>query len=168
MLAVREQLEQTRSHLLSTIDGLTFEMLNNKLDESTWSIAQVVEHIAMVERATTKVIALGMSQEPTYVPRDVPLEQLIPDRSRKVNAPENFHPPANSKTLEDVVALLAASRATLMATLNEIDDPTLLDKTAPPMPHPVFGVLSTAQWITAVPLHEERHTLQIEEIKSKL
>lgn len=168
MLTIREQLNTTRSRLLSALDGLNDDQLNWRPDDFTWSIAQGVQHIAMVESASSKTVSLGLSQEPNFVPTAMPLDQLILDRSKKVNAPERLHPPTDWKTKNELEQILHNSQEKFLDALARVEDVTLLDKTAPPMPHPVFGQMSTRQWIASVPLHEERHIQQIEVLKQRL
>ncbi|MED4228248.1 DinB family protein [Neobacillus cucumis] len=168
MLAIQEQQNSTRKHLLSLLDGLSDTQLNWKPNEHTWSIAQVVQHIASVQGGAAKIIQLGLAQEPIFVPRDIPLDEMILDRSKKFNAPERLHPLAEPKTLEQLQEILHNSQEQFIGALGSIEDESLLDKTAPPMPHPAFGHLSTNQWIMAAPLHEQRHIKQIEEIKEQL
>jgi uncharacterized damage-inducible protein DinB len=168
MLANQEQLNTNRKYLLSVLDGLSDIQLNWKPNELTWSIAQIVQHIATVEGGAAQFIQLGLAQEPNFVPRDIPLEKMVLDRSNKANAPERLHPSAEPKTLAQLKEILHNSQAQFLGALNSIEDVSLLDKTAPPIPHPIFGHLSTNQWITAVPLHEQRHIKQIEEVKEQL
>jgi uncharacterized damage-inducible protein DinB len=168
MLAIQEQLNTNRKYLLSVLDGLSYSQLNQKPDEHKWSIAQIVQHIAAVEGGAAKIIQLGLAQEPNFVPREMKLEEIILDRSKKLNAPERLHPSSEPKTLEQLKEILQNSQAQFLGALGSIEDVSLLDKTAPPMPHPAFGHLSTNQWIMAAPLHEERHIKQIEEVKEQL
>jgi len=168
MLEILEQLNATRSRLLSVLNGLSNDQLNYKPDDNTWSISQIVQHIVTVEDGSAQMIRIGLTQEPNFIPTDIPLEKLILDRSNKVNAPERLHPPTDSKTMSQLKEILNNSREKFVDTLNGIEDITLLEKTAPPRSHPVFGQLSTGQWIRAARLHEERHIQQIEELKERL
>ena len=52
----------------------------------------------------------------------------------------------------------------LLKTILSIEDPSVLKKKS--VDHPAFGALPLDQWIELVPLHEQRHIKQIEEIKS--
>jgi uncharacterized damage-inducible protein DinB len=168
MLGIQEQLNATRSHLLSVLDGLTDDQLNWKPDDFTWSISQVVQHIAMVESGSSQTIRLGLKQEPNFMPSDIPLHRALLDRSKKVNAPERLHPSSDPKTMSQLKEILHNSREKFIDALERIEDITVLEKTSPPVSHPVFGQMSTWQWIVAVPLHEERHIKQIEELKARL
>ena len=164
-MTILEQLNSTRSRLLSELDGLSDEQLNWKPDDSTWSIAQVVQHIAMGESGTVKSISLGLTQNPNFTPKTLPLDQLLLDRSRKVNAPERLHPSTEPKTVGELKEVLQNSREKFLDVLSHVEDSSLLDNTSPPVPHPAFGDLSTGQWIQFGILHEARHILQIEELK---
>ena len=166
-MTILEQLNATRSRLLSELDGLSDEQLNWKPDDSTWSIAQVVQHIAMGESGIVQPILLGLAQNPTFTPKTLPLDHLLLDRSRKVNAPERLHPSTEPKTVGKLKEILHNSREKFLDVLSRVEDSSLLDKTSPPVPHPAFGELSTRQWIQFGILHEARHILQIEELKKR-
>ena len=168
MLAIQEQLKANRKYLLSVLEGLSYSQLNLKPNEYQWSIAQIVQHIATVEGSAAQIIQLGLAQEPNFVPREMKLDEMILDRSKKFNAPERLHPSTEPKTLEQLKEILQNSQDQFIGALNSIEDVSLLDKTAPPMPHPAFGHLSTNQWIMAGTLHEQRHMKQIEEVKEQL
>jgi uncharacterized damage-inducible protein DinB len=168
MMEIQEQLNAARSHLLSVLDGLRDDQLNWKQDDFTWSISQVVQHIAMVEGGSARTIRLGLTQEPNYTPSHIPLEKLILNRSKKVNAPDRLHPSKDPKTMAQLKEILRDSREKFVDALNSIENMTVLEQTSPPISHPVFGQMSTWQWITAVPLHEERHIQQIEELKERM
>lgn len=167
MMTIIEQLNSTRSRLLSKLDGLSDEQLNWKPDNSTWSIAQVVQHIAMGESGIVQPISLGLAQNPTFIPKTLPLDQRLLDRSRKVNAPERLHPSTEPKTIEELKEMLHNSREKFLEVLSHVKDSSLLDKTSPPVPHPAFDDLSTRQWIEFGVLHEARHILQISELKER-
>lgn len=168
MVVTPEQLDSSRSRLMSVLQGLNDDELNWKPDANTWSIAQVVQHIATVETGASKTILLGLAEEPNFVPSHLALEQVIPDRSIKVNAPPHVQPSTDPKTIAELKEILQSSRQKFMDTLNGIDNVDLLDVTSPTISHPVFGKMSTGQWILAAHLHEERHIRQIEEIKGLL
>lgn len=164
-MTIQEDLQAIRDRLLSLIEGMSDEELNFRQDETSWSIAQVLEHVSIVEKGVVKAIPLGLKQTPNYTQRDLPLGKWVPNRTQKVMAVESLHPTNQPKTLEEVIILIQNARQDFLEVLDDIDDLSLLEKTSPPVPHPVFGDLSTAQWLRMVPYHESRHIGQIEEIK---
>lgn len=168
MSELSEPLERTRAHLLAEIAGLSEEQLNGKADAQTWSIAQVVQHIAMAEDGIASLIPTALAQAPTFAEPDIDLQQVIPDRSQKIQAPSRLEPPTEPVHLAQLLAMLAESRARTIAILDAIADPALLSKTSPSHPHLVLGPLSTRQWIDTIYLHETRHIEQIATIKKRL
>lgn len=159
-----EQIGATRSRLLSLLTDLTNDQLNWKPDANRWSISQVVQHIATIESRTPEIIRVGLAEEANYVSAELNLEQRVPDRSTKFNAPSQLHPTDEPKTLEDLKHILEQSHEIFVQALKSVQGDCRLDVTSPPRPHPVFGEMSTRQWIEAAHYHEVRHTLQIEEL----
>ncbi len=137
-MEIRDQLDNTRSRLLDTISNLTEAELNWKPAEDAWSVAQVVEHVMLVEAGAAKAVRLGLKQERTFVPRALPLEKILPGRSRKVTAPEMTRPSDQPKTMAELTERLTSTRAKLLDMLAAVDNPDDLDTTSPPVPHPVF------------------------------
>lgn len=88
------------------------------------------------------------------------------DRSRKVKSPKFAEPQGVFATLEQAVTSLAASRNELETVLGSIEDADELHHHG--FRHPYFGVLSIHQWLEVLPLHEHRHTAQIEEMKQSI
>ncbi|MCY0900625.1 MAG: DinB family protein [Firmicutes bacterium] len=163
----RDLLESTRAELLAQIAGLSEEQLNWKPTPSSWSIAQVVEHIAMAEDSIARLIPIGLAQPPTYTERELGLDQSIPDRSTKLQAPARLDPSQVAMSPAQLVSLLIQCRARTIAILDSMtdSDSDRLSKTSPPHPHQLLGPMSTRQWIDAIPLHERRHIKQIVELK---
>lgn len=160
---IQHRLNETRARLLSTVEGLTDEQLNWKPSDDVWSIAQILEHLVLVESGCAKAARLGLKQERTYVPRDLSLEQTLTDRSRKVNAPKISQPSSEFKSSTELLEQMASTRARLVEMLAGVENADDLNTTSPPVPHPVFGPLSSGQWLTSIVLHEMRHIAQIEE-----
>jgi uncharacterized damage-inducible protein DinB len=168
VLETLSQYESIRERLLLEIQGFSAQQLNWRSDDSSWSIAQVVEHICKVEDSTMRLLPAGLAQSPKFQQRDLPLQTLIPDRSTKVQAPSGLEPGDGMWTYGRLLSLLTESRQRTIALLKGITDTSLLPVTSPPYPHPVFGQLSTKQWIEFIPLHELRHIQQIEELKEDI
>lgn len=168
VLQTLSQYESIREKLLREIQGLSEQQLNWKADDSSWSIAQVVEHICKVEDSVLPLLSLGLAQSPEFKQRDLPLQQLIPDRSTKVQAPSGLEPANRMWTYDSLISLLNERRHRTVTVLTGITDTSLLSVTSPPYPHPVFGPLSTGQWMESIPLHELRHIHQIEELKQRM
>lgn len=118
----------------------------------------------LAEKAVVKGIRHALTTPRSDIPQK-PVEGVL-DRSRKVKSPKFAEPQGVFATLEQAVTSLAASRNELETVLGSIEDADELHHHG--FRHPYFGVLSIHQWLEVLPLHEHRHTAQIEEMKQSI
>lgn len=76
-------LDEVRNELLNEIDLISDEDANRKPFEDGWSIAQVIEHIHLVERAIASQLKHGLFEESETPFPTKPLDPLL-DRTKKV------------------------------------------------------------------------------------
>ncbi|WP_433742341.1 DinB family protein [Falsibacillus pallidus] len=155
---------KVREAIWETVNGLDDNQLNTRPDSDSWSIMEVLEHLYLMELVLTKGMMKQLESGEEKEAEDKPI-QLTVDRSRKVDAPSHVQPTGEIKSIDDMKEKLASSREMLLDFANNADQEKLKQKA---MPHPVFGMMSLDQWIPFIGYHEERHRLQIEEIKQKL
>lgn len=132
-----------------------------------WSIAGVIEHLALVERRIATVLQEGLRAALATAPlpplRDVApfLPQVDPtailDRERRIAAHTSLHP-ARGLDGEAAWAALQASTQQVLDLTHQADG---VDTSTVRSPHPVFGLLDFAHWITFIGYHEARHAAQI-------
>ncbi|WKW12282.1 DinB family protein [Pseudogemmatithrix spongiicola] len=138
-----------------------------------WSAAQIVWHLAKVERSVARLIErknaeIGpMATVPPGPSSHAVLKVLdhVPflDRSRRLEAPEGIRPPEQV----DLVAergRLADGRVQLLAAAYESGPRLSLIQ----HPHVYFGDFNGWQWLLMVARHEERHLLQLQETVAAL
>jgi DinB superfamily len=158
-------LAQSRDQLLEAVAGLTDAQWRFKPSSTEWSIAEIVEHLALIENRVHGIIA-SMPESPApdaghdcaAVERMIVTE--IPVRGRKVQAPPIVSP-QQLCTPDEALEQFLASRA---------QTPLLLETAAAlrghVRAHPLFGPWDGYQWILAAGAHTARHTAQILEVKS--
>jgi hypothetical protein len=138
-----------------------------------WSVAQVIEHLVIVETRSTKVIAMLSDGAPvgSATDTDAPAPDahrldttMLLDRSRRVTAPDPLHPTSDVDAA-DAWRRLGETRAALCAIVVAMNG-RRMDRVT--RPHPVLGVLNGFQWVGAVAGHEQRHAAQIREIAGAL
>jgi hypothetical protein len=160
------RIDAANDHLNTAIVGLSEQQANFKPSPGVWSVAGIVEHLAIVqERVIGRVDQLLVSTPDPSQKKDPQLTDevltaKVADRSSKFPAPEVSHPTGQS--LSDSLARLTVSRkrvGELVASL----PPDFQQRS---MPHPVFGPLDPHQWLVALAAHCIRHTKQIIETKS--
>ena len=157
-------LHKIREAILNSVQNLTDDQLNEVTTEGSWSIAQVLEHLYIMEKNVVHQLQLALNREAFEEAEPFPLH-VIADRTKKISAPDFLMHSANFKTLEELKVKLATSRDALEQLMQETNEEGLNRKT---LAHLRFGVLTVSQWIALVGYHEQRHLGQIEEIKETL
>lgn len=153
-----------REVLLETVNNLTDKDINEVIEIGTWSIAQVLEHLYIMEVNVTHQIQMALKQEYFDKPGTFPIH-LIENRSEKINAPDFLIPSNKFHTLDELKQKLASSRASLEKIVQETSEEERNQKT---FAHRRFGVMTLNHWISLIGYHEQRHIGQIEEIKEAL
>jgi len=163
-----EDLDATRARLAGAVEHLAGEQLVFRPSPEAWTIAEIVEHLSIVERRVARVLgvmltklepegprAAGSKFEPVSV-----LEFVERSRTEKYKAPEEIRP--KGIPLSDSLAHLRDSRASLNSLRERVEN---VDGTRASFPHPVWGPLDLYQWLAFVSAHEQRHLSQIETLK---
>jgi hypothetical protein len=154
-----------RQQLLQAIQSLSYKDLNRKPSDAEWSVAQIAEHLHLVERAVASQTRHGMFEVSETPFDDRPVEAVL-DRSVRVKVPNPALEPKNEPiSADELIEKLTRSREQL---LEAIKDFTPEDLRRRAFSHPRFGMLSLKQWITFLEYHERRHLEQISETRQKL
>jgi hypothetical protein len=159
-------MEKARERLRHTLEGLADEQENFREAPDRWTIAEIVEHLSIVEGQVSKVVekVVGKAEAEGAPAADgrAPLVELgeVAERAQreKFQAPE-FALPSGSVKLAESISRLDGARSALVSLRPRIE---ALDLTAYRFPHPVFGPLDPYHWLAVIGLHEERHRRQIE------
>jgi uncharacterized damage-inducible protein DinB len=159
------QLERTRNGVLEATKGLSEAQWKFKPAPDRWSVAEVVEHIAVVEDFLLKNTSEKVMQAPAgkpdrdYKSTDKFVLTAVSDRSQKVQAPEPVVPTGRWTHREALEQFLKARQRTV----------DFLKSTAGLRDHvvdsPLGRPLDAYQWLLYSSAHTERHTKQILEIK---
>jgi uncharacterized damage-inducible protein DinB len=154
---------EVREEVLMSVTGLTDVQLNQK-PAGKWSIAQVLEHLYMMERSIVYKMTTAMASDEEAPVEDKPIH-LTPNRANKVVAPAFVMPSEEFKTLIVIQEKLRESRASLEAFVAQANVEKMLKRS---FQHPVYGPIHLKQWIEFIGWHEKRHLEQIEEIKQEI
>jgi hypothetical protein len=162
-----QYLESTKANLLETTKGLSEAQWNFKPGPDRWSIAQVMEHIAASEDfirdglLKEKVMASPQGRPDRDVKKiDDAVVEMIPDRSRKAQAPDPLQPRNRFGSPEESLKHFLESRGTTEQYLKAAAG--LRDHV---MEGPV-GKMDGYEFILFIAAHSERHTKQIDEVKA--
>ena len=163
-------LHSTRKIFLDSVAGLSPAQLNFKSAADRWSIAECAEHITLTEDGLMDIVKTKILTSPV-VPdaetaklkeKDNQIAKVITDRSQKAKAPEPLVPSHKFSSFDALLAHFRERRDKNIAYVQITQD----DLRHHVMPHPAMGPLDAYQWILLLAAHTERHTKQIEEVKS--
>ena len=160
-------LTQSREHLLTSTRGLTEAQLNFKPDPESWSVAECAEHLALSETIIFSILEQALQGEPDPARReevkiaDDQIVGMITDRSNKVKTREPFEPRGNYGSHEATVKEFTTKRDEHIQYIKTTNDDLRNRYATFP-----FGTLDAYQVVLFMAGHTERHSRQIDEVKS--
>lgn len=162
----QKYLEQTREGVIAATKGLSEAQLKFKAGPDRWSVAEVLEHIALAEDFLLDTANKVMKAPAGPADRDTAkLDAIIlagvPDRSQKRQAPGPLVP-TGRWTAAESLAHFEQSRAKTIQFLQSTPDLRGHTTTENPFQQP----MDAYQWLLFIAAHSERHTKQILEVKA--
>lgn len=166
---VVDHLERTRDAFVAASSGLSATQLSFRTGESAWSIAEIVEHVALADRGLLAVVTEKMPAGAAPAPgkasdagRFARLAARIPPRSRRIDAPRHLIPTQAFASVDAALAAFLEARGRLIAIAAAPPD----DVAARVVPHRLLGELDLEEWLYFAGLHCQRHVDQIAEIRA--
>ncbi len=155
-------LRLTEGWLTTEVEGLTPAQLRYRVTPETWTIMDVVEHLAIAEpqywqqlqRSLERPAVQGYKPDAT----DADILWYGIDRSRRQKTGEARVPGGKYADVKDSLAAFRALRATML----ELATGTTEDLRGRAL---VEGNMDVYQWFLMISSHAQRHVLQIREIK---
>ncbi len=157
-------LHATRKQVIDMTSGLSDAQWKFKPADDKWSIAEVVEHLALAEKAI-----FGMSQKALQSPpvsgekkvSDEVIQKMLPSRDTKVKAPEMLVPTGRFGSGAKALAEFQTARDQSLQYVR-----TTKDNLRAHASQSVFGLTDGVQWIYYMAGHTERHVKQMAEVKA--
>ena len=164
-----EYLRQTQKDFLASIEGVSEAQWKFKAGPDKWSIAETAEHIAVTEQTIWDLVSGKIMKSPPTPEKaaaakgkDETILTVIPDRSRKAQAPERLQPtgkwPTRAALAKDFEALRTKEIAYVTDTKEDLRNHF--------EEHPFLKTMDAYQWIIFNGAHCKRHTAQILEVKA--
>ena len=158
-------LEASRERFLQSIAGLTEAQWNFKPAPERWSIAQVAEHLTLVDQGLVGMVKGPLLGTPEVAPLagdsvEQGLKAFYLDRSKKFPSPEGFVPTGRFANRAALLAAYNGARGQTLEHVKTTMDPIRWHR----LEHPL-GMLDGYQWLTILAPHSDRHLMQIEEVK---
>ena len=167
---VVEALDSRRAELARAVNEVPTSARERRPSEDRWSVAEVLEHLALVEENIPQRVKALVTEQRTNPEREsTSIAETIDsafmlDRSKKRVAREAMQPRSGVDAAAAWTRLERARQVT-HETLRELDGVALSDVSAP---HPALGPLNGYQWFLFLAAHEGRHTAQIREITAAI
>ncbi|GJG85853.1 hypothetical protein tb265_10340 [Gemmatimonadetes bacterium T265] len=166
-----EVLTERRVDLRAAVDAVPPGLRDRRPAPDRWSVAEVLEHLAVLEGAVTALLGPAVDEARALGTREADASSVRPrfdaermrDRSVRVEAAERTRP-RGGVDADAAWAALEEARVALLGALARGDGLALGAVTRP---HPLFGALDIYQWALAVGGHEARHADQIREIAAE-
>lgn len=157
--------DKVRAKLIAAVGALPEELASALPEGEKWTVAQVVEHVAMVDEGGGKICSRLLSKaakdggasdgsariSPAFV------EKAMTSAGTKLVAPEMVQP-RSGRAIAESLTVMAANKekfAELKSAFETVDD------SGPKFPHPYFGDMTATEWFAIKIAHEARHTHQI-------
>jgi hypothetical protein len=168
-----EFVDRERELLKAAVQAVPEGDRERKPGPGRWSVAETVEHVAVVERVVAgqvkKMVAearekgLARETETGSVMSSLDVN-LVTSRDTRVQGPD-FVAPRGEMTADQALAALDETHAALKDAMASGDGLALGEIS---FPHPMFGPLNLYQWMVALGGHDGRHRAQIEETAQAL
>lgn len=166
MIHLLKRLVEVREDLLRLVEDLTDEQANRKGIHDGWTIAQVLDHLVRTEQVVAhQILSVKNQEQNRQLIKKRPI-RLILKRDKRVSVSlPSLSPNEEFQTLSSLRNRLRQTRIALIHAMEEVGMDQLESKTAE---HPIFGIVSLAQYVEIVYLHEQRHMEQITELLERI
>lgn len=160
-----EALAASRAELHAFVNSLDATQLAAPGNGDGWSVAQVLEHLALTEDGMGRLFSKLVHEVEASGARESDTSSVLGRNDAwgvitadvKVTAPERVRP-TGSMTPQESMARLEASRAKLKEVMVRASGLALGTAS---FPHPLFGAFDGYQWGLIVSQHERRHVRQM-------
>jgi hypothetical protein len=161
--------EAAQARFNAAVSGLSEAQANFRPDETRWTIAEIVEHVSIVNDGFLRIMRklLNEAESAPKPPKaDLNLGPTsLNEKGEPVEpfqAPERVHP-KGGVGIADSMAKMRDSLAGIGELQPRIE---AVDMSEQMFSHPVFGAINAYRWLILLGEHEDRHRGQIERLKA--
>jgi hypothetical protein len=162
-------LKDTQTALTKSIEGLSPEQLNFKASDSTWSVDGCVKHIAISDKMLWGAVQEALKKPANPEKRadikvtDEQLVGFLENRTQKIKTMDVMKPENSPfKSTEEAMSSINDNVKQIIDFVNTTDED--LRNHVVELP---FGTYDAYQVILIIGSHTNRHTQQLEEVKSQ-
>ena len=163
-----EKNDRMADRLESLIGSLDEQQIDYLPDGEKWNIANIVEHVSIVESGMIRICAKllrkaetnGKPADGTISTSDSFFEKTVEIANLKLEAPEVVQP-TREVSIDESMERLRENRQHLHELKPSFEK---FDGSEYKFPHPFLGELSAGEWLTLIGGHKLRHIKQIEKL----
>ena len=169
-----EYLSRHREALRHAVDAVPPALRTQRPDPERWSVAEVLDHLSIVEQRVTQRLAAALeAARAGHPPSDATATLSLSDEGfaeRLVDREQRFKTSQASEPRpgREAEAAWAALEATRRALVDVVEASAGMTMPGAVAPHPAFGPLTFRQWVIFVGGHDARHAKQVKEIGAAL
>ena len=166
MKSTLKRLDAVHAKLKTAIKGVDPALLSKRPAENEWSVAEVIEHLCLVEGAVMKGLKAKLEKPPVkvgFLKKFFPM-RIVSLRMKRLQAPKYVQPANDLPPMDELLAKFDALRANTKEFCIK-EGPRLSHVS---LKHPYFGDMDGAAAVSMVAFHEQRHLKQIRETIKKL
>jgi hypothetical protein len=169
LVEVLARLDRSRSQLGAAVETIAVPLRQQRPAPERWSVAEVLEHLSLVERLITGRMADAIAaargqglpaENAARVPLADAIESRMANRTTRRDAPQATIPTGTIDAAAAWQAIEDGHRR--LRALAAAADGLALGEVI--FEHPFFGPMTAYQWVELMAAHEGRHTEQIKEI----
>ncbi len=152
----------TEAWLVSELDGLSPDQLSFRMTPESWSILEVVEHLAIAEPQYWQQVLDSMKQPPSDKKPEATDAGILWYGIDRTNRQKTGEARVPKGKFPDIGTSLAEFRK-LRKTIRSYAEKTTEDPRSRML---LEGNMDVYQWLLMISTHSQRHILQIREIKA--
>lgn len=165
---ILEHLQKSRADLLHLVSDINDADFMKKPSKEVWSIAEVVEHLVLIDESLFNSILHKAENVPDTTPETVPNDKIlyvVPNpKYGKVTAPKNLVPQSTYNSKDEALMAFNTNRDRIENFVKTTDLP--LQRVA--FRHFALGLLNGMNWLVFIAAHCQRHINQIRNLKKGL
>ena len=167
MKSTLKRFDTIHERLKTTVQAVDPALLSKRPAENEWSVAEVVEHLCLVEGEVMKYLESKLDQPPVKVGFLAKLKpmRIVSLRVKRLQAPKLVQPANDLPPVDELLSKYDQLREKTKKICNEAGQARLGRIR---FKHPYFGDMDGAAAVSMVAFHEQRHLKQIHEILKKL
>ncbi len=164
--------DKIHAKTVEMVSGLSDEQSAKLPDGEKWTMAHLIEHIAIVQDGMMKISAKLLNEAKSAEVKSSGEAILSDNFKQKAAEAQQAKFEAPDRVVPTGKQTIAESLAKMDETRRALEDLRPLFETVEcsdfKFPHPFFGDLTAHEWLTLVGGHEARHQKQISSILEKI